>query len=471
MKKIIISILATLCLAGTVHAQQLFRSTYFLEGYNMRHQFNPAFAPNTSYFAISGLSSLGIETQSNLGVSTFIYPKDGGLTTFMNSAVSADEVLNKLRNNNQINIDNNISLLSIGIKKPKSFYSFDLNVRTQAAFNLPYSLFDFMKNAGISQHYDISGLSANCDSRVEFAFGYGRNINDRIRVGGRLKFLVGIANINADIDEMKIQMTEDKWTIKSNGRLESASPLYFKTKGETGAKIKDPSDEDLIDFKNIGFFTEVPVNGYGAAIDLGAEMEVVEGLKISLAVNDLGYMCWTDATIAKTSGEDWSFDGFDDISLDGGKDNSISKQFKALRKDIAAMYDFRRTDIDAKYGKMLAATINAGAEYTMPFYEGMSVGLLGTSYINGNYSWTEGRLFLNLKPAKWFSAGVNGAISKFGPTLGAVIGIHVSGFNLFLGTDHLPFNYAKAYKSILYPYGKANTSVNFGLSFNLGKNK
>ncbi len=471
MKKIIIIILTALCLAGTVQAQQLFRSTYFLEGYNMRHQFNPAFAPNTNYFAISGLSSLGIETQSNLGVSTFLYPVDGKLTTFMNSAVSADEFLSKLRNNNQINIDNNVSLLSIGIKKSKSFYSFDLNVRTQSAFNLPYSLFDFMKNAGIAQHYDISGVSINCNSRVELAFGYGRSINDRIRVGGRLKFLVGIANIDADIDEMKIQMTEDKWSIKSKGVLKSASPLYFKTKGETGAKVDDPSDNDLINFGKTGIFKEVPVNGYGAAIDLGAEMEVIDGLKVSLAVNDLGYMCWTDATIAKTSEEEWSFDGFDDISLNGGKDNSLSKQFKALRKDIAAMYDFRRTDIDAKYGKMLAATINAGAEYTMPFYNGMSVGLLGTSYINGNYSWTEGRLFLNLKPAKWFSASVNGAISKFGPTFGAVIGVHVTGFSLFFGTDHLPFNYAKAYKNIVYPYGKANTSFNFGISFNLGKNK
>ncbi len=471
MKKIIISILAALTLAGTVHAQQIFRSTYFLEGYNMRHQFNPAFASNTSYFAISGLSALGIETQSNLGANTFLYPADGGLTTFMNSAVPADKFLSKLSQENQINVDNNISLLSIGINKSKSFYSFDLNVRTEATFNLPYSLFDFMKNAGKSQRYDISSLSGNCNSRLELAFGYSRSINERLRVGGRLKFLIGLANIDANIDEMKIQMTEDKWTIKSKGVLKSSSPLYFKTKGETGAKIKKPSDEDVIDFKNVGIFKEAPINGYGAAIDLGAEMEVLDGLKISLAVNDLGYMCWTDATVAKTSGEDWSFDGFDDISLNGGKDNSLSKQFKALRNDIVSMFDFRRTDTDAKNGKMLAATINAGAEYTMPFYQGMSVGLLGTSYINGSYSWTEGRLFLNLKPAKWFSAGVNGAISKFGPTLGAVIGFHTTGFSLFIGTDHLPFDYAKASKNFLYPYGKANTSFNFGLSFNLGKKK
>ena len=466
MKKIIISALAILALAGTASAQQALRSTYFLEGYNMRHQFNPAFAPETGYFAFPVLSGFGLGTQSNIGADTFVYPLDGKLTPFMNSAVSADEFLGKLQGNNQISVDNNISLLSLGIKKSKAFYSLDLNVRTRFAANLPYGLFDFMKNTGKSRQYDISGLSADSDSRVELALGYGREINERLRVGARLKFLVGMANIEANIEEMNILMTEDVWSVRSTGVLKSSSPLEFKTKGETGAELDSPSDKDLIDFRDIGTGGKA-VNGYGAAVDLGAEMEVIEGLKVSLAINDLGYMAWKNTTIAETSGDGWSFDGFDNISLDGGNDNSLRKQFDDLADDFSDMYDFRRTAKDAENGGMIAATINAGAEYVMPFYRNMSVGLLGTSYINGDYSWTEGRLFLNLRPARWFSAGVNGAISKFGPTLGAVVGIHTKGFNLFIGTDSLPLKYAKATENILYPYGRLNTGVNISLSCNL----
>lgn len=80
-----------------------------------------------------------------MGVSTFLYPVDGKLTTFMNSAVPADEFLGKLSPDNQLNVDNTVSLLSLGISKGESFFSFDVNMRTCAAVNLPYSLFDFMK--------------------------------------------------------------------------------------------------------------------------------------------------------------------------------------------------------------------------------------------------------------------------------------------------------------------------------------
>ncbi len=471
MKKLIISVTALFAIASSAFSQQIFRSTYFLEGYNQRHEFNPAFASNTSYFALPIMGGFNLESQSNLGVNTFIYPVDGKLTTFMNSAVPADKFLGKLDKMNQIAVNNNISLFSLGIKKEKSFYTFDINLKTEGNINLPYSLFDFMKNAGNSQHYDISGLSLQCRSRAELGFGYSRSITDRLRVGGRLKFLVGLSSFEADIKKMNVQMTEDRWSIKSKGILKSSSVLEFQTKGETGAKIDDPSESDLLDFSKIKKDWGSLLNGFGAAIDLGAEMEVIQGLKVSLAINDLGFMGWKNATIAQTSGKGWIFDGFNNVSMDGGNDDSLDGQVDDLTDDMFDMFDFRITGKNKTNCKMLSATINAGAEYTMPFYSGLSAGLTGTSYINGAYSWTEGRLFVNVKPTRWFSASVNGAMSKFGPTFGAVIGFHVTGFNIFIGSDHIQFDYAKAYRNLYYPYGKMNFNLNFGISFNLGRNR
>lgn len=40
-------------------AQEASRSGYFLEGYNFRHQLNPAFAPENNYVAIPVLGNLG----------------------------------------------------------------------------------------------------------------------------------------------------------------------------------------------------------------------------------------------------------------------------------------------------------------------------------------------------------------------------------------------------------------------------
>lgn len=210
MKKIIILMAASVLAAGSAFAQQSFRSAYFLDGYNHRHEFNPAFASRTSYFSVPVISAFNLETQSNLGVSTFLYPVNGKLTTFMNSSVSADEFLGKLDPENRLNLNNRISLFSLGIKSRKSFLTFDAGMKTTTDANLPYGLFDFMKNAGKYQQYEISDISAKIDSRLEFALGYSRQVSDRLNVGARVKFLVGIANIEANIDRMSIQMNEDK---------------------------------------------------------------------------------------------------------------------------------------------------------------------------------------------------------------------------------------------------------------------
>lgn len=153
-------------------------------------------------------------------------------------------------------------------------------MKTTTDVNLPYGLFDFMKNAGKYQQYEISDISAKIDSRLEFALGYSRQVSDRLNVGARVKFLVGIANIEANIDRMSIQMNEDKWLIQSQGTLKSSSFMDIKTKGESGAEISDPSDKDLLDFDSIKATEDGSlISGFGAAIDLGAEMEVIDGLK------------------------------------------------------------------------------------------------------------------------------------------------------------------------------------------------
>ena len=474
MKKIILTIFVGLSIAAGAMAQQSFRSTYFMEGYNLRHQFNPAFAAQSSYFTF-GVGDSGLSTSSNIGVNNFLFPYNGQLTTFMSSSVSADDFLGSLSTSNRLNLSMDKNLFSIGIWGSNAFYSFDMNFKTSADLRVPYSLFDFMKSAGSQQIYDISDLSARINSRLEFAFGYSRQISDIVNVGARVKFLVGLAGMNMNIDNMVVRMNEDKWSIDSKGKMEvSGKFMDIQTKGETGADIDEPSDRNMVDFgdginvkENLGVGDFI--NGFGAAIDLGAEAEIIPGLRVSLAVNDLGFMSWRNTTVAETSGKGWTFDGFTDVSFDGSKDNSLSEQFGDLVDDMSSMLDFERTKFGASSISMLAATINLGVEYVMPFYTGLTAGLLSSTRVNGCYTSTEGRVFANLKPTDWFSFGLNYGLSTFGSTMGCAIGFHTRGFSCFFGTDSIAFNWAKATKEgLLYPYKKLNVGMNFGISFNLG---
>ena len=85
----------------------------------------------------------------------------------------------------------------------------------------------------------------------------------------------------------------------------------------------------------------------------------------------------------------------------------------------------------------LAATINLGAEYTLPVYKKLSFGALSSTRLNGSYTWTEGRVSANWKPLSWLDGGVNFAVNSFSTSMGWVLNIHPHGYNLFVGMDHL----------------------------------
>lgn len=394
MKKFLFTILVSMLAAASALAQQsMLRSAYFLSGYNGRGDLNPAFSAERNYFSLPSLGGTALSVQSNMGVSTFLYPLDGQLTTFMNSNVSPDDFLSKLKNNNRLGVNVGMSVFSLGIWGRKSFFTFGIRQRVNAGLNVPYSLFDFMKNAGKSQYYDISDIAVNADAYMEYSFGWSRQFADKINVGARVKFLMGEGRAEARIDRMHVQMTEDRWSVTSSGTLTAACGLLdVKTKGETGAEIDSPEDVDLLDkfdFKelsssNIGSV----IGGYGAAIDLGAELELIPGLRLSLAVNDLGGILWNSVTEAATRKDSWSFEGFDDISFDEGegKENSLSEQFKALGDDFQDLAKFHRTAKDASKFKMLTMTLNFGAEYVMPFYKGLTAGFLSSTRFSGPYT-------------------------------------------------------------------------------------
>lgn len=478
MKKLyIIMLAAILCIPA---AAQNFNSAYFLDGYKYRHRLNPAFASTRSYFGLPAISGTSISVQSNLGMSTFLYPYNGQLTTFMNGSVNADEFLGKLNKNNTLGVDLSTNILSIGAWGKKGFTTVELGIRSSTSLNLPKDLFEFMKNAGAKSSYDISNLGVRSRNYLELAVGHSHQVTKHLNIGAKVKFLLGIASVNARIDQMNITMNENEWSIKANGNLAASVPgLVIPTKAESGAEITSPSMADELDFSNIGF-GDMDVNsilsgvGYGAAIDLGAEYRfggILKGLNVSAAILDLGFISWGNTLNATTGENGWSFSGFDNISFEEGSDNSIGKQFEAMGDDLANMIVFRKDQSTKGSTEMLSCTVNLAAEYELPFYRKLSAGFLFSSRIAGPYSKNEGRFFANLSPAKWFGLSASYGISNFGSSMGAIINFDLPGLGLFVGTDYVFWNVTPPLEGIGIglPYNKLNLNLNFGLTFNLSR--
>jgi hypothetical protein len=445
-----------------VSAQTL-NSSYFLEGATYRHELNPAFMGERNYISIPMLGNMNIGTNSNVGLTDFIYKFNDpagkyNLTTFMNSSIGRDEFLGNLKTNNQINTNVGLTILSTGFHAWGGFNTIELNVKSSTSFNLPYELFNFMKTGMDQDVYHIKNFAANSNNYVELALGHAHKINDRLTVGGKLKLLVGGANVDAKIDQMDIALNGDKWEIMANGTLNTAvGGGYYKT------KASNPGEINGFDVDKAG------VGGYGAGIDLGATYKLMDNLTLSASVLDLGFISWKNNLKGATRNkEPFTFNGFTDIAVDpeAGDPNDIDTQFENIKddlKDMAKFYDEGKVSRTT----MLATTINVGAEYAFPFYDKLSLGVLSTTRVNNPYTWTQAMVAANVRPLRWFDASVNCSYSSFGPNLGWMLNFHPKGITFFVGSDRMITNVTPQY----IPTNNANTNICLGFNIAFGRHR
>ena len=452
---------AMICAATGASAQAL-NSGYFLDGYLFKHQLNPALESDKSYVSIPALGNINFGTMGNVGLANFIYPMGNDkLTTFMNSSVNANEFLDGLKNVNKMSMNMNMSILSMGFRSWGGFNTLDIGLRSSTSIYLPKDLFEFMKmgQTGPNTVYDLGSMGATSSSYLELALGHSRQIDDKLRVGAKVKFLLGGMYANFNFSNTRITLSEEKWEVLANGEMNAAmGGLNVPTKAESGAEY-DQGKGTLVDFDNMEV-NNPGLCGFGMAFDLGATYEVMDHLTVSAAVKDLGFMSWGNNTYASTNNEPWTFEGFKDISMDEDSENSLDNQLEDLGDDFENFANLHRKSAGGRLARALAATLNIGAEYELPMYDKLSFGFLSSTRINGKYSWSEGRFSANVSPLSWFEAGINYGITSYGSTMGWILNFHPRGMGLFVGMDYLVGKVSKQY----IPLNNMNMNVSLGLN-------
>lgn len=459
-----------LCLGLSLSAQAL-RTGYFMEGYTYRHLMNPALEVENGYVAIPALGNLNVETRGNVGLSNFLYPYgEGQLTTFMNRSVDADDFLKELKRNNRIGADLNVTLFAAGFHAWGGFNTVDVSVRSNVEINLPRGLFEFMK-LGMHEKqvsYEMGGLGLASDNYVQLALGHSRQLGEALRVGGKLKVLLGAGSARVKMNNMVVQLAEDKWMVQAEGDMQaSVKGLRVATQSETGKVAGNAPEADLIDWGSWKV-AGAGLAGVGVAADLGVVYDWGDNLTLSASVLDLGFVSWRHTVCAATSNDPWLFDGFHDIAMtdnDADGDKPLEVQLEELGKDIERYVNFHRTETAANRLEMLGATVNLGVDYVFPLYDKLHFGLLSSTRVRGDYSWSEGRISVNVFPLKWLDAGISCGFSSFGTSMGWILNFHPRRFNFFIGMDYLPGRITP--QGI--PVGKANTGVSFGFNVLLGK--
>ena len=433
---------AALMAVGCSAAAQTINSAYFTEDYKFRHMLNPAFGNEQNYVSIPALGNISVNTHGNFGyrdviMSNPMYPSlnDKKMTTFLNPYISAEDALSGFSTgNNRITGDVSLTILSAGFKAFGGYNTIEINSRTTTGVSLPYELFEFAKNTG-NHSYNIGDINAHAQSFAEIAFGHSRQINDKLRLGAKLKVLVGLGRADVKMRNMKADLTaEDKWTITGEATADVSMKGFSYVSEEKKYNIEGSGTYERVNDVDLD---GVGVGGFGMAVDLGGVYEINEDWTVSASVLDLGFISWTNDMLAENRSKSFVFNGFHDVSVTSDRGEEIDTKVDRYGDQLA---DFANlTDMGDKGGRStgIGATINVGAEYTLPVYRKVSFGALCTSRINGAYSWTEGRLSANYAPLNWLDGGVSFAVNSFTTSMGWVLNLHPKGYNFFIGMDHI----------------------------------
>lgn len=468
MNKIIksFSILGLSLMATSAMAQNT-ESGYFTQGYIYAHEMNPAIAPTDAkgnyrkYVSMPLLGNFDMSFGGDINLENYIFNRGGKTVTFLHPDVSASEFMSNIEDKNNLDMHLKLQIFSMGFKGFGGYNTIGINVHSNVNLQLPGDLFSLAKEGLTNKTYNLSDINAHTDEYVEIALGHSHKINDKLNVGGKVKFLLGAANMDLNVNNAVATLGADgKYSATVDAELHgNMKGLQYKTKGEANHLPQSDPDYNKLDEVDVD---GAGLGGFGLAFDLGATYQLNDDLRFSASLLDLGFINWNTDMVARAKGShtidmnDYSYDTTDKKFSDGN-----GRELKDAFDDFKDVIDFKSEGDKGSRSKALAATLNLGAEYTAPFYRKLTFGLLYTNHF-GTYSNSDFRLSANVAPVKCLSAGVNVHTGSYGTGFGWIVDFHPKGFGLFLAMDDVMGKTSKQFVPL-----KSNAEFSMGINFPL----
>ena len=413
--------------------------------------------------------------------------------------------MNRLKDNNKLNVNFSTEILSAGWYKGKNFWSFNIGLRTDIGANLTKNMFTFLNEMETveenwrNSNYDISGQQLNINAYTEIGLGLSRQINSRLTVGARVKALLGIGNMELKLNRvaMSANLPSDQqinqWSSESywnsmtpSQAAQAAQELKDKFNNyhanlTVGAELKSSfkglelQEEEGKDYVTDFDFDsgKLGIAGYGFGIALGASYKILDNLTVSASILDLGFISWSKSStkIASANPDPIDIKGSTYANMvDPNNPNTVMNAVNQLQNDAQGYmdrvtngdvldYDMLQLEVsDAKESRKsrLASTLVLGAEYGF-FNNKLAVGVLSTTRFVQPDALTELTFSANYRPKSWFNVALSySAIQSAGKSFG--LGLKLG--PLFVGTDYMFL-------------GKNSNSVNgfVGVSIPLGGRK
>ncbi len=493
-KRVALFFIATV-FSASANAQ--FLRTSYTQDVHYSLQMNPAMVPSSGYISPL-LGPVSATMQSNTFGTTDI--KD--IIDKGEDYYKSNDFLDKLNSDNHLNVNLSWDQISFGWYSDKNFFSFNTGTRIDLGASLPKSIFTFMNEMNGNNlddeiwkrgmNADLSGEKLAMQVYQEIGIGYARKINDKLTVGGKVKLLLGAANMDFEVKKMsihtpvgididKIQQTYENanldWSkykdagykkdemlkavrneIRDAAHLHGKAGIAVEASGKAsmgGLEWEYATDEKGNNtYINNAKMNSFKIAGYGFGIDLGATYEVIDNLTVTAAVTDLGFINWSKSESKEVNVK---MDQQYDLDKDEGEGGLYDFANKVANNEVVNFDMLQMKDEEADgYSTSLYTTIALGCQYRL-LNDKLEVGALYTGRMAKPQSVHE----LTISGAYNLSAWMNIALSySMIQSAGKSFGIGLKAGPLYVGTDYMFF-------------GNSSRCVNLmaGLSIPLGKGK
>lgn len=262
---------------------------------------NPALTPptriNIGLPAISSIYGQGINTGFAW---KDLFQLDGDSLN-----LTPDNMLDKLGKKNYMMANASLDILSFGFQSGKAYIGFNITERAYSRFTYTEDFFRFAWKGNvqfIGQEADFSGTGMDAGYYHEVGLNYTRDIDEegKFKIGGRLKYLNGVANIYTKRSNISLGTEADFFYLNADAdvQLNSSGIEYFL---------------DSLEGNDPTFGTMVLGKNHGAGLDLGFQWEAVEDkFRVSGSIVDLGFIRWKNQPFNLSSDQaTFSFEGID----------------------------------------------------------------------------------------------------------------------------------------------------------------
>lgn len=317
-------LLPLLCLPLLLRAQQEV-GLHFMRKVWQSTYTNPAFfSDNTVDIALGSL-------YGNYSNSTFttknVITRNGDGT----SSIDLQSVLSQSKASNYLALNGQVEPISIGFRIKNLQFGLTSGVRSFAYLGYNNNLLGLLANgngAYIDQTVNVAPvIQANVYTEYGLSAAY-RFLDGKISLGGRVKYLTGLANLSTSADRREVSLYTD--------------PEFYQLRFTTDYEIRSSNlftDSLQFDPSRLGFAT----NNTGLGYDIGIQIKPIENLSLAASVIDIGSINWRDNAKVSRSNGTYVYDGihFDDFTADG------NVNFDRISDTLRKTFEFKDAETQA----------------------------------------------------------------------------------------------------------------------------